>query len=110
MEWTLAGKTLASSAWQVAHFTLAILSGCGNSLMEVWQSLQLSTAWALASCLAGLMEMFFPAADFIPASPWHARHSWSAAAADAANAVVKIKARETKAKRVARISNPSPIQ
>src|ERR1035437_9747762 len=81
MEWALAGKALASSAWQGAHCTLAILAGCGNSLMVVWQSLQPRTAWALAACLAGSMEMLFPAADFIPASPWQDWHSGSAAGA-----------------------------
>jgi hypothetical protein len=69
MEWALAGKDLVSSAWHVAHFTLAIFPGCGNSLMAVWQSLQPRTAWALAACLAGSIEMFFPASDFIPAWP-----------------------------------------
>src|SRR5271157_3336391 len=102
MEWALVGKALASSAWQVAHCTLATFAGCGNSLMAVWQSLQPRTAWALAACLAGLIEMFFPAPDFIPASPWHARHSWSAA--DAAAARVKTKATHIQTTRVVRIS------
>src|ERR1035438_7284684 len=108
MEWALTGKALASSAWQVAHCTLAILAGCGNSLMAVWQSLQPRTPWALAACLAGSMEMLFPAADFIPASPWQARHSWSAAAAAAA--AVRITARQITATRVARISTLLLVQ
>src|SRR5271166_3232941 len=104
MEWALAGKALASSAWQVAHCTLAILAGCGNSLMVVWQSLQPGIACALAACFAGSIEMFFPASDFIPAWPWHARHSWCPADEAAAQAGVKIKARKIKANRVVRIS------
>src|ERR1039458_1569205 len=38
MEWALAGKDLASSAWHVAHRTFAIFAGCGDSLMAVWRS------------------------------------------------------------------------
>jgi hypothetical protein len=93
MEWTLVGKDLASSVWQVAHWTLTILAGCGKSLMEVWQSLQPRTPWALAACLAGSIEMLFPASDFIPAWPWHARHSSSAAGAAEAEGKVKVNAR-----------------
>src|SRR5271166_3963780 len=110
MEWALAGNAFASSAWQVAHCTLAIFGGCGNSLMEVWQSLQPRTACAPAACLAGSMEMLLPALDFIPASPWQARHSWSVA--DEADAQGKAKTkirqtiRQTTATRVARISTP----
>ena len=74
------------------------LEGCGNSLMSVWQSLQPRTPWALAECLAGSIEMLFPASDFIPASPWHARHSWSAAGE--AEARVRDNASETKTARV----------
>src|ERR1035441_10909235 len=102
MEWALTGKALASSAWQVAHCTLAILAGCGNSLMAVWQSLQPRTPWALAACLAGSMEMLFPAADFIPASPWQARHSWSAAGGGAAG--VRNTARQKTTNAVAGVS------
>src|ERR1022692_5313998 len=107
MEWALTGKALASSAWQVAHCTLAILAGCGNSLMVVWQSLQPRTPWALAACLAGSTEMLFPASDFAPASPWHARHSWSAASKAEGAAKVNDKAMNTKTTRV--VSNFNPL-
>src|SRR5579859_7783481 len=71
---TLVEKAFTSSLWQAAHSTLAILAGCGKSLIEAWQSVQPSTACALAAWFAGLMEMSFPFSDLIPPEPWHARH------------------------------------
>jgi hypothetical protein len=56
------------------------------------------------------MEMLLPASDFIPAWPWHARHSSSPAGEADAKGKAKTKIRQTKirqtaATQVARISN-----
>src|SRR5208282_1385507 len=105
MEWALAGKALASSEWQVAHWTFKTLVGCGKSLMSVSQSLQPRTACALAACLAGSMEMLLPESDFIPAWPWQARQAsslslfLSAAGAAQAKVEAKDKTKENKAMR-----------
>src|SRR5215470_17060743 len=73
----LVAKDFASVSWQVAHSTLAIFAGWGKSLMDVWQSVQPRTAWALAACFAGLVEISLPLSDFIPELPWHARQASS---------------------------------
>jgi hypothetical protein len=105
---TLAGARDASSAWQEEHSTFATFSGCGKSLMVVWQSLQPKIPWTLAACLAGSTEMLLPLADVIPAWPWHAKHSWSLllllAGEAEANAGAKANTKQTKATRVTRIS------
>src|SRR5215470_12005112 len=79
----LGAKDFASSVWQMEHSTFAIFAGCGKSLIDVWQSVQPRTLWALAACFAGLMEMSLPLWDFIPGLPWQARQA-SSFLADAA--------------------------
>src|SRR6266700_6520761 len=73
----LFAASATSSAWHVSHFTFTIFAGWGKSLMDVWQSVHPRTAWTLAACFSGGMEMLLPFSDFMSGCPWQARQASS---------------------------------
>src|SRR6476620_10450944 len=70
---TLAAYCFCSSLWQSPHCTGASLSGCGTSLMSLWQETQSAPAWGDAFRAAALNGGASPALRFPVRAPasWH---------------------------------------
>lgn len=77
---TLLDRPVASSAWQLLHSTLTTCSGCGYSLMLMWQSPHFRLPWMLSANFFPSTVTLCPAASCKLWSLWHARQSvwaWS---------------------------------